>query len=223
MIRDGLLRDPERRRGGHSPSLSREQAIAFYESTERLAVLIERYGVSRHVIVSIRGGRNYRRFTKYLKRGIHGCKHLSAKQIRMIRTMPGSNCTIGLALGNASSSVSRYRRPGSTCIPDQLRDAIRSAQGTGREIAKRFGVSQTSVFPIGRTRWRRLPPCFDLAVEGPPLATPRLIDELDTFCTETVRGFPLVEAPISKEQSRSLDRHTQKSSAYSPVAEDCEH
>jgi hypothetical protein len=118
--------------------------------------------------------------------------------------MPGSNRTIGLALGIAWTSVSRYRRPGSTRIPDQLRDAIRPAQGTGREIAKRFGASQTFELRIGRTRWRRLAPCFDLAFESPFLASPRLIDALDTFGTETVRGFPLVEVPLSQEQSRSL-------------------
>jgi hypothetical protein len=187
MIRDGLLRDPERRRGGGPrPRLTREQATAVYQSADRLPVLMQRYGVSKSVIVSIRGGLNYRMITRCLKCGIRRFSRLTPKQINLIHTMPGSNRTIGLALGLASSTVSRYRRPGSTGIPDQLRDAIRPAQGTGREIAKRFGVLQTSVFRIGRTRWRRLPPCFDLAVERPLLATPRLIDALDTSGTETV-------------------------------------
>jgi hypothetical protein len=169
MIRDGLLREPERRRGGPRPHLTREQAIAVYRSAEPLPVLMQRYGVSRSVIVSIRGGRNYRMTTRCLKRAIRGFKRITPKQIKLIRTMPGSNRTIGLALGIASSSVRRYRRPGSTRI-----------------------VSQTSVFQTGRTRWRRLPPRFD---PRPLLATPRLIDALDTFGTETVRGFPLVESP----------------------------
>ena len=82
-------------------------------------------------------------------RGIRGFSRITPEQINRIRTMPGSSRTIGLALGIAPTSVSRYRRPGSSRIPDQVRDAIRPAQGTGREIAKRFGASQISELRIG--------------------------------------------------------------------------
>jgi hypothetical protein len=105
MIRDGVLRDPERRRGGHSPCLTREQAIAIYQSVERLPVLIERYGVSRHVIVSIRGGAELRD-DHPLPEARHSrvqSDHPEADQAHPYDA--GSNRTIGLALGLASSSV----------------------------------------------------------------------------------------------------------------------
>ncbi len=60
---------------------------------------MRRYGVSRSVVVSIRGGLNYRMFTSHLKHAIRGFKWLTPEKINLIRTMPGSNRTIGLALG----------------------------------------------------------------------------------------------------------------------------
>jgi hypothetical protein len=193
MIRDGLLRDPERRRGGHRSSLTREQAIAIYQSTERLPVLIARYGVSRHVIVSIRGDRNYRQFTKYLKRGIRGCKHLSAKQIRLIRTMPGSNRTIRLALGIASSSVSRYRRPGSTRFPDQLlrRDPLRPRK---RKRDREPSACPRPLCPglYGRVGVVSLPASIWQSLLWPPHG---LLTRLIPPAWRPVRGFPLVESP----------------------------
>jgi hypothetical protein len=59
MIRDGLLRDPERHRGGHIPKLNREQAIAIFTSAE-----------PQHV------------------RGILGFSRITPEQIKLIRTIP---------------------------------------------------------------------------------------------------------------------------------------
>jgi hypothetical protein len=68
---------------------------------------MQRYGVSRSVIVSVRGGRKERQFTKYLKPAVRRYSRITPEQINRIRTMPGSNRTIGLVLGIASSSVSQ--------------------------------------------------------------------------------------------------------------------
>jgi hypothetical protein len=141
----------------------------------RCPFFIQRYGVSRSVIVSIRGARNYRQYTKYLKRGIRGFSRITPEQINLIRAMPESNRTVGLALGLASSSVSRYRRPDRLAFRTSFvtRPALpKNRKRDRREIAKRFDASQASVFRIVRTRRRRLPPCFVLAVESPPSGHP---------------------------------------------------
>ena len=51
-------------------------------------MLMHRYGVSKTVIVSVRGGRNYRLFTGVHEDGIRGFSRITPEQIKLIRTIP---------------------------------------------------------------------------------------------------------------------------------------
>jgi hypothetical protein len=52
---------------------------------------MRRYDVSKSVIVSIRGGRNYKQFTKWLKPSARRFSRITPEQIKLIRTRRGSN------------------------------------------------------------------------------------------------------------------------------------
>jgi len=197
MIRDGLLRDPEPLRRGRIPKLNREQAIAIFTSAEPQHVLMHRYGASGHVVVSIRGGRNYRQFTKYLKRGIRGFSRITPEQIKLIRTIPGSNRTTG--------SHWLSRRAASLGTADTDRPAFRTSFMTRSAPACR-----TSVFPIGRTRWR-LPPVSIWLSKAPFWPPHGLTTRLIPSARRPCEAFRWWKSHFPKSNP---DRHTQKSSAY---------
>jgi hypothetical protein len=73
--------------------------------------------------------------------------------------MRESNRTSALALGISPTAVSERRRPGSTRIPDEVRERIKAATGTTREIAAQFDVSPMSV-----VRYHQWYACAPLAI-----------------------------------------------------------